>query len=42
VTIPVASKGDLLLIKQIAAERAPERRDFELKDIALLESLRGD
>ena len=41
-SLPVASKDDLLLIKQIAAHRAPERRDLELKDIAVLRSLRDD
>lgn len=36
--ISIASNSDLLLIKQIAAQRAPERRDFESKDIEVLKS----
>jgi len=39
VSIPVASKDDLLFIKEVAAQRAPDRRGFELTDIAFLKSL---
>jgi hypothetical protein len=33
VSIPVASRRDLLFIKQVAVREAPERCDFELGDI---------
>ncbi len=36
VSISVASRRDLLFIKKVAAQRAPERRDIELEDIELL------